>query len=65
MPVQEFGRTLVACGLMTQEQVNRTSRFVIDADTQTGLVKLYTVQFGETDKLNDLLPQIKDLVQNA
>ena len=50
---------------MTQEQVNRTSRFVIDADTQTGLVKLYTVQFGETDDLNGLLPQIKDLVQNA
>lgn len=57
----QFGKHLVAAGIISQEELNRTRRVVIDA-TSGELVRIYTDRFGGNDSLARLAPMLEGLI---
>lgn len=53
--VYAFGKALVEAGVMTEEQLNRTTHFVIDCNPRNGSVNLYTESLAGQNLLNVVL----------
>ncbi len=58
--VTAFAKALVDAGVMTQEEINRTTRIVINCDPANGAVVLYVQRFVETNIL-DVVPTLNGI----
>lgn len=58
----EFGKCLVEAGVLTQEEVNRTSRVVIDCSFDKP-VQIYIQRYGEREALSALAPMLAGLLR--
>ncbi len=64
MTPQEFGRCLVAAGVLTQEELNRTTRVVIDC-TMDSPVEIYVQRTGERHALIKLAPMLGEMLRRG
>jgi hypothetical protein len=57
-----FAKCLVDAGLLAQEEVNRTSRIVIDCSMDAP-VTIYIQRYGDADALAKLAPMLNGMVR--
>ena len=59
-----FTKLLVEAGVLTQAEVDRTSRIVIDC-TQGEAVQIYIQRFGDSEALAKLAPMLAGLIPSG
>lgn len=59
-----FAKCLVDAGVLTQEEVNKTSRIVIDCSRDSA-VEIYLQQYGQADALTRLAPMLSGLIRDG
>lgn len=62
MIAREFGNYLVEAGVLTPEELNLTSRIVIDC-TAGEAVQVYVQRYGDSDALKALAPMLAGLIR--
>lgn len=57
-----FAKCLIEAGILTQDEVNRTSRIVIDCSMDAP-VTVYIQRYGDADALAKLAPMLEGLIR--
>jgi hypothetical protein len=60
----QFGRALVAAGVLTQDDVNHASRIVIDC-TMDAPVQVYVQRYGNASALERLAPMLSGMLRSG
>lgn len=58
----ELGKAIVKAGILTEEQLNKTERIVIDIRAGFEPVRIYIQQLGENKQMSHLASMLPDLI---